>query len=424
MSLFTKVRHGWNLFVGRDPTKETKELSVGNYVSYGSRPDRVILSKGNDRSIINTIYNRIALDVAAAKILHARVDSNGKFKEEIHSDLDNCLTLEANIDQTGRDLILDIALSVMDEGVIAVVPVEADYNIYVNDTFKIYELRTGKITQWYPGAVRIKLYDERDGQQKEVLLPKDKVAIITNPFYSVMNEPNSTLKRLVRSLSLLDAVDERTGAGKLDIIIKLPYVVKTEVKRQQAEHRRKLIEEQLEKSDYGIAYIDGTEQVVQLNRPMENTLQSRVKELQATLYSQLGITEEILNGTASEETMLNYYSRTIEPMLSAIADEFKRKFLTKTARTQGQSIWFFRDPFKLVPVSKVADIADKFTRNEILSSNEIRAIIGYKPVDDPQADALRNKNLNQSTDENAPAPAMVNDEYDDYGGEEDDFYNY
>lgn len=410
MSLFTKVRHGWNLFVGRDPTKDEKQLTLGNYVSYGSRPDRVILSKGNDRSVINTIYNRIALDVASAKIVHARVDSNGKFKEEIDSDLNNCLTLEANIDQTGRDLILDIALSVMDEGVIAVVPVEADYNIYENESFKVYELRTGKILQWYPNAVTVRLYDERDGQTKDRTLPKSQIAIISNPFYSIMNEPNSTLKRLVRSLNLLDAVDERTGAGKLDLIIKLPYVVKTDVKRAQAEHRRRLIEEQLEKSDYGIAYIDGTEQVVQLNRPMENTLSARVKELQDTLYSQLGITEEILNGTASEETMLNYYSRTIEPLLSAITDEFKRKFLTKTARSQGQSIWFFRDPFKLVPISKVADIADKFTRNEIMSSNEIRAIIGYKPVDDPQANELRNKNLNQSTDENTPDPAMVTDD--------------
>lgn len=410
MSLFTKVRHGWNLFVGRDPTKEEDKLIVGNFVSYGTRPDRMILSKGTDRSIINTIYNRIALDVASAKIVHAEIDGNGKFKRELDTTLDECLTLQANLDQTARDFIHEIAFSVMHEGVIAVVPVEVDRSIYEEGALKIYEMRVGKIKQWYPNAINVELYDERDGVRKERTVPKENVAIIVNPFYSVMNEPNSTLKRLVRSLNLLDAVDERTGAGKLDIIIKLPYVVKTDVKRQQAEHRRKLIEEQLEKSDYGIAYIDGTEQVVQLNRPMENTLAERTKNLQSTLYSQLGITEEILNGTASEETMLNYYSRTIEPLLSAIADEFKRKFLSRTARSQGQSIWFFRDPFKLVPVSKVADIADKFTRNEILSSNEIRAIIGYKPVDDPQADQLRNKNLNQSTDENVPAPATVTED--------------
>lgn len=410
MSLFTRIKHGWNVFFGRDPTKDEKKFMVYEGASYSYRPDRVILSKGNDRSIVNAIYNRISIDAASAKFVHADVDKNGKFLAERKSKLDRCLTLQANLDQTGRELIQDIVLSMIDEGCVAVIPVEADFDILENDAYQIYNLRTAKILQWYPNAVQVRVYNEWTGNYDEFKMPKEKVAIIQNPFYSVMNEPNSTLHRLVRKLNLLDAVDERTGANKLDLIIQLPYVVKTETRMKQAESRRKAIEEQLAQSDYGIAYIDGTEHVVQLNRPMENTLQARVKELQDTLYSQLGITEEILNGTASEETMLNYFSRTIEPILSAIADEFKRKFLTQTAITQGQSIWFHRDPFKLVPVSKVADIADKFTRNEILSSNEVRAIIGYTPVDDPQANELRNKNLNQSTDENAPPPAMVTDE--------------
>lgn len=408
MSFLNRLQHGWNAFIGRDPTKTNSEYLSNTGASYSTRPDRVVLTRGNERSIINAIYNRIAIDTASAKIVHANMDSNHKFLSERNSHLNECLTCQANLDQTGRELIQDIVLSCFDEGVVAVVPIETDYNPD-EKSFDPSNLRTGRITQWYPDSVRVKVYNEWTGEKQELMFHKQSVAIIQNPFYSIMNEPNSTLQRLIRKLNLLDSIDEQTGAGKLDLIIQLPYVVKTELKRQQAEQRRKLIEDQLAGSKYGIAYTDGTEHIVQLNRPTENTLQSQIKELQATLYSQLGLTEEILNGTASEETMLNYFSRTIEPILSAIADEFKRKFLTKTARSQGQSIWFSRDPFKLVPVSKVADIADKFTRNEILSSNEVRAIIGYTPVDDPKANELRNKNLNQSNDENVSPPAMVTD---------------
>lgn len=408
MSFLNRLQHGWNAFIGRDPTKTNSEYLSNTGASYSTRPDRVVLTRGNERSIINAIYNRIAIDTASAKIVHANMDSNHKFLSERNSHLNECLTCQANLDQTGRELIQDVVLSCFDEGVVAVVPIETDYNPD-EKSFDPSNLRTGRITQWYPDSVRVKVYNEWTGEKQELTFHKQSVAIIQNPFYSIMNEPNSTLQRLIRKLNLLDSIDEQTGAGKLDLIIQLPYVVKTELKRQQAEQRRKLIEDQLAGSKYGIAYTDGTEHIVQLNRPTENTLQSQIKELQATLYSQLGLTEEILNGTASEETMLNYFSRTIEPILSAIADEFKRKFLTKTARSQGQSIWFSRDPFKLVPVSKVADIADKFTRNEILSSNEVRAIIGYTPVDDPKANELRNKNLNQSNDENVSPPAMVTD---------------
>lgn len=406
----TRLQHGWNAFVGRDPTKQYVNQNHWRGPSYSYRPDRPVLTRGNERSIINSVYNRIATDVASAKILHADLDSNGKFLSERKSKLNDCLTVEANLDQTGRELIQDIVLSMIDEGVVAVVPVETDYNPDMTGGYDILSLRTGRITEWYPDSVKVRLYNERDGQKHEIVCPKKTVAIIQNPFYTVMNEPNSTLQRLIRKLNLLDTIDEQNSSGKLDLIIQLPYVIKTAARRQQAEERRKDIEQQLAGSKYGIAYTDGTEHITQLNRSLDNNLQTQVVSLTELLFSQLGITQEILNGTANEDTMLNYYTRTIEPILSAIADEFKRKFLTKTARTQGQSIWFFRDPFKLVPVSKVADIADKFTRNEILSSNEVRAIIGYKPVDDPAANELRNKNLNQSKDGGISPPAVVNDE--------------
>lgn len=396
MNPFSYLQKSWNAFIGRDPTNYVRDHPYAVYNSYSSRPDRTVLTRGNERSIINAVYNRIANDVAQVTLVHARLDQNGKYVDTIQSSLNNCLSTEANIDQTGRAFILDLVLSMFDEGTIAAAPIETDTNPDESGSYNIQTMRVGKIKQWYPDSVRIEAYDERDGQHREMIYPKDKIAIIENPFYTVMNEPNSTAKRLVRKLNLLDILDEKASAGKLDLIIKLPYALKSEARRQQAESRRKVIEEQLTSNKYGIAYIDQTEQVTQLNRPVENSLQSQVEGLKADLYSQLGITQAILDGSASEQELINYYNRTIEPILAAIADEFKRKFLTKTARTQGQSIWFFRDPFKLVPVDKVAEIADKFTRNEIFSSNEVRALVGYKPSNDPAADELRNKNLNQS----------------------------
>lgn len=396
MNPFFYLQKSWNAFIGRDPTNYVRDHPYSVYNGYSNRPDRTVLTRGNERSIINAVYNRIANDVAQVTLVHARLDQNGKYVDTIQSSLNNCLSTEANIDQTGRAFILDLVLSMFDEGVIAAAPIETDTNPDDSGSYNIQTMRVGKIKQWYPDSVRIEAYDERDGQHREMIYPKDKIAIIENPFYTVMNEPNSTAKRLVRKLNLLDILDEKASAGKLDLIIKLPYALKSEARRQQAESRRKVIEEQLTSNKYGIAYIDQTEQVTQLNRPVENSLQSQVDGLKADLYSQLGITQAILDGSANEQELINYYNRTIEPILAAIADEFKRKFLTKTARTQGQSIWFFRDPFKLVPVDKVAEIADKFTRNEIFSSNEVRALVGYKPSSDPAADELRNKNLNQS----------------------------
>ncbi len=387
------------------------------YGGYSSRPDRTILTRGNERSIVNAVYNRIANDVAQINLLHAELDSNGKYVTTIDDDLNKCLTLQANIDQTGRAFILDLVLSMFDEGVVAVVPIDTDISPDVTDGYKIYTMRTARILQWFQSYVKVRAYDDRIGQYKEIDCPKDSVAIIENPFYTVMNEPNSTAKRLMRKLNLIDMLDERNSGKKLDLIIQLPYIVKSEARRQQAEHRRLEIEKQLTSSEYGIAYTDGTENIIQLNRPVENQLATQVQDLRTDLYAQLGITQAILDGSASEQQMLNYYSRTVEPILSAIADEFKRKFLTKNARTRGQSIWFFRDPFKLVPVEKIADIADKFTRNEILSSNEIRAIVGYKPVDDPAANELRNKNLNQPVDENGE-PKTKAPVVDDTAGED------
>lgn len=405
MSLLTRFRNGWNAFNGRDPTRNQRyEYLPASY----TRPDRVTLTRGNERSIVNAVYNRIANDAAQIRLVHAKLDKNGKYLEPVESGLNYCLSDEANIDQTGRAFILDLVLSMFDEGVVAAVPVDTTTDPDITDSYDIKTMRTGKILEWFPDRVRVRLYDDRDGTKKDIVCPKDSIAIIENPFYTVMNEPNSTAKRLIRKLNLIDIMDEQSSSGKLDLIIQLPYIVKTEARRQQAENRRRDIERQLTGSKYGIAYTDGTEHITQLNRPVENTLASQVSDLKADLYSQLGITQAILDGSASEQELLNYYSRTVEPILAAIADEFKRKFLSKNARSRNQSVWFFRDPFKLVPVDKVADIADKFTRNEILSSNEVRAIVGYQPVDDPAANELRNKNLNQATD-TATAPAVVSD---------------
>lgn len=415
MSLFTRLQHGWNAFIGRDPTKQEYTPSYAA-MSGSRRLDRTSFSMSTERSIVSAIYNRIANDVAQVQIQHAVMDQNGMYVETRDSKLNQCLTLEANIDQTGRAFILDLVLSMFDEGCVAAVPVDTTDNPDKTMSYDILSMRVGRITAWYPDAVRVRLYDERDGQYKEIKCPKKTVAIIENPFYTVMNEPNSTAKRLLRKLNLIDMMDEQNASGKLDLIIKLPYVVKSEARRAQADARRKDIEKQLTSSQYGIAYTDGTEEIVQLNRPVENRLATQVKDLRDDLYAQLGITQAILDGSASEQQILNYYTRTVEPILAAIADEFKRKFLSKTAISQRQSIWYFRNPFKLVPVEKVADIADKFTRNEILSSNEVRAIVGYKPVNDPAANELRNKNINQSSDA-APAPMVDN-------GYEDDYQNY
>lgn len=390
-----RLKHAWNAFYSRDPTPTIQDYATMGYgTSY--RPDRVRLTIGNERSIITSVYNRIAIDVSAVNMQHAKLDQNGRYLETINSRLNECLNLDANIDQTGRALMHDIVLSMFDEGVVAIVPTDTSIDPKKTSGYDILSIRTGKILEWYPAHVRVRLYNEKTGKKEELTLPKKTIGIVENPFYAVMNEPNSTLKRLVRKLNLLDGIDEQSSSGKLDLIIQLPYVIKTQTKRDQAELRRKDIEMQLTGSKYGIAYADATEKITQLNRPVENNLMSQITYLTSMLYSQLGLTESIFDGTADEATMLNYFNRTIEPILSAIVDEMKRKFLTKTARTQLQSIEIFRDPFKLVPVSDLSDIADKFTRNEILSSNEVRAVIGYKPVDDPAADELRNKNLNAS----------------------------
>ena len=389
-----RLKHAWNAFMNRDPPVEYKDLG---YVS-SYRPDRMRFTRGNERSIVTAIYNRIAVDCASVTIEHVRLDENGRFIEQINSGLNNCLTLEANIDQTNRAFIQDVVQSMLDEGCVGIVPVETEVNIKKASSYDILQLRTGKIVEWYPRAVGMYVYNEFTGQRERVIFPKDKVAIVENPLYAIINEPNSTMQRLIRKLNLLDVVDEQTSVGKLDMIIQLPYIIKTEQRRQQAEARRKEIEMQLANSKYGIAYSDGTEKIVQLNRPLENNLMGQIEYLTNMLYSQLGITKEILEGTADEQTMLNYNNRTIEPIVSAIVDEMRRKFLTKTGRSQNQSIIFFRDPFKLVPVSQIAEIADKFTRNEVMTSNEIRQVVGMKPVDDPNADRLKNANMPQTED--------------------------
>lgn len=392
MALSDRLQHAWNAFLNRDPTRIYEGYGSSSYY----RPDRMRLTMGNERSIVVSVYNRIALDVAYIDIFHARLDDNGRYTEQIASGLNECLTLSANADQTGKAFLQDVVMSMMDEGCVAIVPVETINNPTITGSFDITNLRTAKILEWYPAHVRVELYNEKTGKKEELTLPKKMVAIIENPLYAVMNERNSTLQRLIHKLNLLDVIDEQSGSGKLDLIIQLPYVIKTQARKDQAEQRRKDIEMQLAGSKYGIAYTDGTEKITQLNRPVENNLMKQIEYLMSTLYGQLGLTPEILNGSADEKTMLNYYNRTIEPIISAICDEMKRKFLTKTARTQGQSIVYFRNPFKLVPVAELAEISDKLTRNEIASSNEIRQIIGWKPSKEPGADELRNKNLNQS----------------------------
>lgn len=391
----SRFKNAWNAFFSRDPTP----IFDNSGTSSSYRPDRYRPTRGNERSIITAINNRIAIDVAAIPIRHVRLDEDGGYLNTIDSGLNNCLNLEANLDQTGRAFIQDAVLSMLDEGCVALVPTVTDVNPDYTDSYDIYEIRTGKITEWYPKKVKVEVYNDTTGRKQQIIRPKRKVAIIENPMYSVMNEPNSTMQRLIRKLKLLDAVDEQSSSGKLDLIIQLPYVVKTETRREQAEKRRKEIEEQLTGSKYGIAYTDGTERITQLNRAVENNLLKQVEYLTSMLFSQLGITQTILDGTADEKTILNYRNRIIEPILSAIVDAMKVRFITKTARTQGQSISFFMEPFKLVPVSEIAEIADKFTRNEIMTSNEIRQIVGMKPSRAPQADELRNKNLNRSNEE-------------------------
>lgn len=393
INIGSRVKRAWNAFLNRDPPSDRNYSYYGGY-SYRPFYDRK--GRAIDKTIITAILSRIAVDASSITIQHVKLDENGRYDETINSDLNACFNLSANIDQTGRAFIQDIVLSMLEEGVVAVVPVDTDLNPMTTDSYKIYSMRVGTIIEWFPNHVRVRLYNDRTGEKEEITLPKRMVAIVTNPFYAVMNEPNGTMQRLIRKLNLLDAVDEQSSSGKLDLIIQLPYVIKNDLRRQQAEERRKQIEDQLTGSKYGIAYTDGTERITQLNRSLDNNLLAQVEYLTNMAYSQLTITQEIMNGTADETAMTNYYSRTIEPIVSAIVDEFKRKFLTKTARSQNQSIVFFRDPFKLVPIGTVADMADKFTRNEIMSSNEFRQVIGLKPSKDPAADELRNKNLNQT----------------------------
>ena len=389
IQLLSRLKHGWNAFVNnRDPT-----YSQG--VSYSYRPDRPRFTRGNERSIVTSVYNRIALDAAAINIKHCRLDDNDRLIEVLDSGLNSCLNLEANVDQTGRAFIQDCVMSMLDEGCVAIIPIETTLDPTITKSYDILSMRTGKILEWYPDKVKVRVYNDRTGRREDIILPKSTVGIVENPLYAVINEPNSTMQRLIRKLALLDVTDEQTASGKLDLIIQLPYVIKTEARRQQAENRRKDIEMQLAGSKYGIAYTDGTEKITQLNRSVENNLMKQIEYLTNLLFSQLGITQTILDGTADDKTMLNYYTRTIEPIVAAIADEMKRKFISKTARSQKQSIVYFRDPFKLVPVNDMAEIADKFTRNEILTSNEIRQIVGMRPSKDPKDDQLVNSNIRQ-----------------------------
>lgn len=389
LNVGSRLKHAWNAFLNRDPTVVYRDIGSG----YSNRPDRLRLTRGNERSIVTSVYNRIALDVAAINIRHVQLDDEERFLGVVNSDLNKCLSLEANLDQTGRAFIQDMVMSMMDEGCIAIVPIDTDDDPDDTEGYKIYSMRVGRIRDWYPAHVRVEVYNESKGRKQDIIVPKKTIGIVENPLYAVINEPNSTMQRLIRKLNLLDAVDEQSSAGKLDLIIQLPYVIKSDARRQQAEQRRRDIEQQLAGSKYGIAYVDGTEKITQLNRSLENNLMKQIEYLTNMLYSQLGITQSILDGTADEKTMLNYYNRTIEPIISAITDEMKRKFLSKTARSQHKSIMFFRNLFKLVPVGELAEISDKFTRNEIASSNEIRQVIGWKPSSDPKADELRNSNL-------------------------------
>ena len=410
MKIGDRLAHAWNAFMNRDPT--TSNIYSGS--SYFNRPDRTRLRTGTEKSIINAIYNRLSLDTASMDIRHVRLDDNGRYIETIDSYFNECLTLSANTDQTSRMFMQDVVMSLLDEGSVAIVPVDTTFNPNITSSYDILSLRTGKILEWFPQHVKIRVYDENKGVKKDVIISKKNVALIENPYYSIMNGHNSTLQRLIRKLNILDAIDEQSGSGKLDMIIKLPYAIKGTTRQRQAEERRKKIEDQLTDSKYGIAYIDGTESITQLNRPVENNLMKPIEYLTNLLFSQLGLTQAILDGTADEKIMLNYYNRTIEPILSAITDEMKRKFLTKTARTQGQTIQFFRDPFKLVPVTEIAEIADTLTRNEIASSNEIRQIMGWKPSSDPKADELRNSNISAPNDEREYNEGYSeDDEYDD-----------
>lgn len=412
-----RLQHAWDVFRSKDSIPSGNVSAVYGFnddpISYGlssyRRSDRVRLQQSNEKSLVAAFYNRIALDVAAVSIRHVRTNENGKYIETLKSGLNECLTVEANIDQTGRELIFDAVLSMFDEGVSAIVPVDTSVDLLKTNSFDILSLRVGKIVQWYPQHVQVELYDQNDGNRKTIRLPKNKVAIIENPFYSIMNEPNSTLKRLVSKLNQLDYIDSQIGSGKLDLIIQLPYAIKSPTRLKEANERRQQIADQLENSKYGIAYIDGTEKVTQLNRSLDNNILGEIEKLSGDLYNQLGITQSVFDGTADEKAMLNYNNRTVEPILSALTGEMRRKFLTKTARTQGQDIMYFQDSFKLVPVNELADIADKFTRNEILSSNEMRSVIGYKPIDDPKADELRNKNLNQNNEDIQPVSTEETD---------------
>ena len=397
-----RIQNAWNAFLSRSPTA-TYEYGF----NYGYRGDRLRLSHGNERSIIAPIYNRIALDCAMIDLHHCRCDEDGHYKEVIKGPLDDCLSYSANIDQTGRALILDVVMSMFDEGYVAIFPTDCSDNPNTTASYDILKLRTGRVVAWHPQAVRIDVYNEYNGQRQEIVVPKSQVAIVENPLYAIMNEPNSTLQRLKRKLNLLDYVDEQSSSGKLDLIIQLPYVIKTEARKQQAEQRRKDIEHQLAGSKYGIAYTDGTERITQLNRAVENNIWTEVKDLTTLLYNQLGLTESVFNGTAKEEEMINYYNRTVDPILSAISEEMQRKFISQTARSQGQAILYFRNPFRLIPVSSIAEIADKLTRNEILSSNEVRTQIGYRPSEDPAANELRNSNLNRSDNEKPGEVPMV-----------------
>lgn len=403
MNIGSRLKHAWNAFLNRDPPGSRY---YGGGYSY--RPDRMRFSRGSERTIINAIYNRIALDAASITINHVKLDENNRFDSIIDSGLNYCLNTEANADQTGRGLIQDIVMTFLEEGVAAVVPEKTNFDPRYSNSYEIYSMRVGVPVEWYPNHVRVRMFNELTGQKEEITFPKKMVALIENPFYAVMNAPNSTMQQLVRKLALLDVVDEQAGSGKLDMIIQLPYVIKSQARRDQAEQRRAEIEKQLSGSKYGIAYTDGTERIVQLNRSLENNILKSIEYLTNMVYSQLGVTQEILNGTADEKTMNNYMNRIIEPVILAIADEFKRKFLTKTARTQGQSIMFFRDPFRLAPVSMIAEMADKFTRNEIMTPNEIRQVIGMKPSKDPKSDQLVNRNI-ASADEGMPVQGKEND---------------
>lgn len=407
----TRLKHAWNAFRNKDPTESRQRSDMG-YSSY-SRPDRVRLHVTNERSVIISVYNRIALDVSAIPIQHVRTDESGRYMEGISSGLDYCLNTEANLDQTSTAFKQDLVMSMFDEGVVAVVPTDTNIDPAISSSYEIGAMRVGRIVSWFPKHVRVRLYNDNTGLQEEVTFPKKQVAIIENPLYAVMNEPNSTLKRLLKKLSLLDAIDEQSGSGKLDLIIQLPYVIKTPARKEQAEIRRKDIEMQLAGSRYGIAYTDGTERVTQLNRPAENNLMSQIQYLTSMLYSQLGLTEDVFTGKADEQTMLNYNRRTVLPIVTAIIDEFRRKFLTKTARSQHQTLMYFKDAFGSMTASNLADVADKFTRNEILSSNEVRAVIGYRPSKDPKADELRNKNINPPGGE-APSPNNTEGEENQY----------